>query len=312
MEDTMSKIAALGYLVVRGPLEEWKRFGTEVLGAQLVDGPAAGTALFRTDDRAFRIVVQDGPPGPDALLALGFEVAEDADLDDLVKNLQETSIQVQEDPALAQARRVQRLVRFADSEGNLIEAHVGQESTYAPFVSPRGIQFVCGNLGLGHAFMLTGNAAKAADFYTSVLGFRVTDTIAFGPENGIFLRCNPRHHSIAFAAIPGPPPGLGHLMIEVESLEAVGRAIDIVEKSPFPVQMSLGEHTNDRMTSFYVVTPSGFAVEYGWNGKLVDDASWKVGHYDKASVWGHRFLSPPPGPPPADVQAEPAAARDVR
>jgi 3,4-dihydroxy-9,10-secoandrosta-1,3,5(10)-triene-9,17-dione 4,5-dioxygenase len=152
---------------------------------------------------------------------------------------------------------------------------------------------VCGDLGLGHVFLFTGDGRKSAEFYQDVLGFRISDTIAFGPENGIFLRCNPRHHTIAFAAIPGPPPGLGHLMIEVDSLEAVGRALDIVEKSPYPVQMTMGEHTNDRMTSFYVVTPSGFAVEYGWNGRLVDDATWKVGHYDSPSVWGHHFTPTP-------------------
>ncbi|GAA3233342.1 VOC family protein [Dactylosporangium siamense] len=299
----MSKIAALGYLVVRGPLEEWKRFGTQVLGAQLIDGPDAATAMFRTDDRAFRIVVQDGPPGPDALVALGFEVADDAALNALVAELTAAAVPVEEDPRLAQLRRVRRLVRFADLDGNVIEAHVGQESSNAPFVSPRGIRFVCGDLGLGHVFLFTGDGQKAAGFYTSVLGFRISDTIAFGPENGIFLRCNPRHHTVAFAAIPGPPPGIGHLMVEVDSLEAVGRALDLVERD-HQVQMSLGEHTNDRMTSFYVLTPSGFAVEYGWNGKLVeDDATWKVGHYDSPSVWGHHFTAPPPPPPGAGVAA---------
>lgn len=289
----MSKIAALGYLVVRGPLEEWKRFGTEVLGAQLVEGTEGSVAMFRTDDRAYRIVVQDGPPGPDALVALGFEVASDADLEDLVKGLIDASVEVVEDPELARLRRVRRLVRFVDHDGNAIEAHLGQETSNAPFVSPRGISFVCGDLGLGHVFMFSANGEKSAAFYQDVLGFRISDTIAFGPENGIFMRCNPRHHTIAFAAIPGPPPGLGHLMVEVDSLEAVGRALDIVEKSSYPVPMTLGEHTNDRMTSFYVETPSGFAVEYGWNGRIVDDATWKVGHYDSPSIWGHHFTNPP-------------------
>lgn len=28
--------------------------------------------------------------------------------------------------------------------------------------------------------------------------------------------------------------------------------------------MKLGKHTNDHMVSFYLRTPSGFNVEYGW------------------------------------------------
>lgn len=290
----MSNIAALGYLVVRGPLDEWKKFGTEVLGAQLVDCTEPMTAMFRTDDRAFRLVVQDGPPGPDALVALGFEVASDKDLDQLVADLESASVPVMEDPSLASARRVQRLVTFCDIDGNQIEAHVGQESNNAPFISPRGIRFVCGDLGLGHVFLFTSDGHRSSEFYQSVLGFKISDTIALGPDNGIFMRCNPRHHTIAFAAIPGPPPGIGHLMVEVDSLEAVGRALDIVENGPYQVQMTIGEHTNDRMTSFYVRTPSGFSVEYGWNGRLVDDAVWKVGHYDAPSIWGHHFMEEAP------------------
>lgn len=44
------------------------------------------------------------------------------------------------------------------------------------------------------------------------------------------------------------------------------------------------------MTSFYLATPSGFAIEYGWNGRLVDDDSWTVGHHRSASTWGHQVL----------------------
>lgn len=303
----MSKIAALGYLVVRGPLDQWKHFGTEVLGAQLIDGPDENTVMFRTDDRAFRLVVEDGPPGPDALVALGFEVASNEDLDHLIADLAASSVEVEENAALAAARKVRRVVTFVDVDGNRVEAHVGQESNNAPFVSPRGIRFVCGDLGLGHVFMFSADGHRSADFYQSVLGFKISDTIAFGPENGIFMRCNPRHHTIAFAAIPGPPPGIGHLMVEVDSLEAVGRALDIVERSSYKMQMTIGEHTNDRMTSFYVETPSGFAVEYGWNGRIVDDAVWKVGHYDAPSVWGHHFVQAPPLP-----GAELAAAGEAK
>lgn len=292
----MGQIAALGYLVVRGPLDEWRHFGTSVLGMQLADGDDSPAAVFRTDERACRLIVEDGPPGPDALIALGFEVANEAALEELITHLEAASVAVKEDPELATARRVQRVVTFADNDRNRIEAFVGGESSKAQFVSPRGVRFVCGDLGLGHVFMFSSNGARSAELYKSVLGFRLSDTIAFGPENGYFLHCNPRHHTIAFAAIPGPPPGLGHLMLEVDSLEAVGRALDIVEQGPFSVQMTLGEHSNDHVTSFYVKTPSGFAVEYGWNGRLVNDALWKVGHYDSASVWGHQFVRPVPLP----------------
>lgn len=291
----MSNICALAYVVVRGPVDEWRKFGTDVLGAQLVSDTDPSVALFRTDERAFRLVVENGPPGPDALVALGFEVANEQALNDLVDELQAASIPVKEEPDVAGERRVRRLVAFTDADGNRIEAHYGQESSKAAFVSPRGVRFLCGDLGVGHVFLVSEDGARSAEFYRGTLGFRLSDTIAFGPDNGYFLHCNPRHHSIAFAALPGPPPGINHLMLEVDSLEAVGRALDIVEERGDHVVLSLGEHSNDHMVSFYVVTPSGFAVEYGCNGLLVDDTVWTSGHYDSVSVWGHRF-SPPPTP----------------
>ncbi|WP_409186596.1 VOC family protein [Amycolatopsis sp. VS8301801F10] len=292
----MSEITALGYLVVRGPVEEWKTFGAEVLGAQLAEGEDPSTAIFRTDDRAARLMVEDGAPGPDALVALGFEVRNDAELDALAARLGDRGIAVAEDPGLAETRRVRRLLKFADNAGNTIEACVGQEVSATPFVSPRGVRFVCGDLGVGHAFFFADDPASSASFYQEALGFRLSDTIAFGEDAGIFLHCNPRHHTVAFAAVPSVPAGLGHLMLEVRSLEDVGRALDLAERSPYPVQMSIGEHSNDKMTSFYVQTPSGFAVEYGFDGLLVDDATWKVAHHDAMSVWGHH-LTPPDAEP---------------
>ena len=72
--------------------------------------------------------------------------------------------------------------------------------------------------------------------------------------------------------------------------------------------MTLGTHTNDRMTSFYVRTPSGFEIEYGCGGVIVDDASWVVQSYDAQSVWGHK---PPEQPLPPGILRpfDPAALR---
>ena len=42
------------------------------------------------------------------------------------------------------------------------------------------------------------------------------------------------------------------------------------------------------MTSFYVRTPSGFEIEYGTGGLLVDYENWEVETYDAMSFWGHR------------------------
>jgi hypothetical protein len=54
-----------------------------------------------------------------------------------------------------------------------------------------------------------------------------------------------------------------------------------------PILRTLGRHANDRMVSFYGVTPSRFAFELGWGARRIDDRDWQVRTYDRISDWGH-------------------------
>ena len=56
--------------------------------------------------------------------------------------------------------------------------------------------------------------------------------------------------------------GRGHCLL---------RALERVRKHKAPLSATLGRHMNDQMVSFYVRTPGGFDVEYGTDGRLVDD-----------------------------------------
>ena len=51
----------------------------------------------------------------------------------------------------------------------------------------------------------------------------------------------------------------------------------------------LGRHTNDLMTSFYMLTPSSFQIEYGHGGIVVDDLTWVAATNDRPSLWGHEL-----------------------
>ena len=89
-------------------------------------------------------------------------------------------------------------------------------------------------------------------------------------------------------------------MLEVGSLDDVGSALDIAIARDLPLAMSLGRHTNDLMTSFYVRTPSGFEIEYGTGGRLIDDATWI----------GRRVRRAEPVGPPAAARRGAATAVD--
>ncbi len=165
-----------------------------------------------------------------------------------------------------------------------------------PFISPTGARFVTSapngaDTGLGHVVVTARNFEECIDFYRRVLGFKVSDYIV--PVPGMlltFLHTNPRHHSLAVAPVHGDgQPGINHFMLEVDDLEVVGRALDKVQQRGIRQLATLGRHTNDKMLSFYVQTPSGFGVEYGTDGVLIDDDNWSVVTYDASASWGHAF-----------------------
>jgi hypothetical protein len=51
------------------------------------------------------------------------------------------------------------------------------------------------------------------------------------------------------------------------------------------------------MVSFYLRSPSGFEIEYGFGARTVNDATWKVQRHESGSIWGHRGPSTPPPKP---------------
>ena len=120
------------------------------------------------------------------------------------------------------------------------------------------------------------------------LGFRLSDELRQGPLHLAFLRCNPRHHSVALASFE-PPTGLVHFMLELASLDDVGYALERAMAAGCHLSATLGKHTNDEMVSFYVRSPSGFDVEVGCGGIRVDEATWTTAEITAPSFWGHRW-----------------------
>ena len=143
------------------------------------------------------------------------------------------------------------------------------------------------------ARQITGapDLAAADRFYRDVLGFNQSDRITDGGRELLFYHCNGRHHSLA---IGSPAPGMRgahHLMLEVNSLDDVGIAVDRCAELNVPVSKSIGCHTNDRMVSTYIVSPSVLRIEYGFGGLAIDDL-WEPKSYTRTSIWGHKELRP--------------------
>jgi 2,3-dihydroxybiphenyl 1,2-dioxygenase len=269
----------------------------DVVGLMPGEPTPAGASTWRIDEHAQRIIVHEGSHD-DAAYA-GFVAVDAFAYDRAVARLRRHDIQFESigDEDL-KARRLARGVRLATPWQVPVELGLGLELAPTPYASancPRG--FVTSGQGLGHAVFFTDSADEytaSRRFVVDALGMTLSDTMdaRIGPSRALaaFYHCNRRHHSIA---IGYPQPAahrrrLHHICIEAHSIDDVGFAFDRAVRHGTPIANALGRHPNDRMISFYSVSPGGWQLEIGSGGLTISDPWDRVVDYDRVSDWGHQ------------------------
>ena len=94
---------------------------------------------------------------------------------------------------------------------------------------PHGLPFSIGKIG--HVVLNVQDVERSTQFYTQVLGFRISDVYPeeMVPGGMVFLRCNPDHHGIALVGSTNAPAEnveLNHIAFEVATVDEVVRARD--------------------------------------------------------------------------------------
>ena len=293
-------IHSLGYLgVITQDLEAWRAFGTDVLGLQDVSNSdtEAKSVYLKMDDAPWRLLIESGDA--DQLALCGWEVVSEAALRALSEQLTDagTAWSWANEEHCTQ-RCVQQMIEFQDPSGIRHEAYWGRVSDFAVFNSPVGVAgFVTGDQGMGHVVIPTANFDEMAEFFTEVLGFGLSDLmkIRFTPDTDEpvkrlwFMHCNRRHHSLGLFEMPMPTQCV-HLMLETVNVDEVGRCNDRRIAAGAKLTGTLGRHVNDHMISFYMRSPGGFDIEFGAEGRTIDDWSrYAVFESTVPSYWGHDF-----------------------
>jgi 3,4-dihydroxy-9,10-secoandrosta-1,3,5(10)-triene-9,17-dione 4,5-dioxygenase len=297
----MTDIKSLGYITIQtSDIDRWRTFAFDVLGFAQGNGPDPDALYLRMDERFARIIVVPG--GSDQVVHVGWEVRDGAALQRVRESLEHAGVAVKPlSVEEADARRVEDAISFTDPTGTTTEVFFGPALDHSPVVTPFGSTFVTGTQGLGHVVLPTMDPAGAFAFYSEVLGFKPRGAMRlpappeFGPLRIRFFGVNERHHSLALCPAPhGGAPGVVHIMVEVDSLDAVGRALDRVAREGFSLSSTLGRHTNDKMVSFYVRAPGGWDVEFGTDGMKVDETYYTAEEITADSYWGHDWSGSQP------------------
>jgi catechol 2,3-dioxygenase-like lactoylglutathione lyase family enzyme len=158
---------------------------------------------------------------------------------------------------------------------------------------------------ISHIVLHAPQVPQAVNFFTGVLGFRVSDWLG---DFMCFLRCNRAHHRVAI--LPGPPC-LNHVAYDMHGVDGMMRGIGRLRQAGIDIRWGPGRHTAGDNTFSYFVTPAGFAVEYTAELEEVDFEK----HVDKVYAPGPRVMDqwglgvggpqamPHPAPDPGLFQA---------
>jgi len=272
--------------------ERFEKFARDMLGFPVARSPDEKVTYVRSDHYQHRIAARTAPEP--VLRYVGFDVGRPEELAEWEKKLTAKGIDWRHStPEERVERHVTDFIEFKDPDGHRLALSYGFEVDKEPVQYTRDLSV----LRLGHVLLTVKDTQRTHDFYTGVLGFRLSDWVIVDDNIRLcFLRCNTRHHSMAFApCMPGKSPRLQHVMLEVESLDDVMRSYHFLRIHKAPIGMGPGRHINCQTVHVYVQTPGGFAVEFGWGHRRLDDALHQPVVYPPGSpidVWGGDIQSP--------------------
>ena len=303
-------VQSLGYVVIETTdMANWEAYLTNIVGAMPGGNGEDGAALYRLDGRAARFRVIDSDTN--RFSVAGWEMKDADAFDQMVEGLRAAGCDVEIGDAVS--RDVEALACATDPAGNDFEIFYGPAEVDTPFQSPAGVsKFVTGDLGMGHVVYGTLAFDETRAFYRDVMGFGESDIpeIEVGPPGTpkmgtCFMHAaTGRHHSVALLQMPEPPMGCVHIMVEAAELADVEAGYERMKEAQIPESASLGKHTNDQVTSFYMQSPALFDVEFGWGGLVLDPETWETTAHTQMDEWGHEWAWQKAAAEAAEVEAK--------
>lgn len=149
---------------------------------------------------------------------------------------------------------------------------------------------------LGHTLLFTAQPQQMTEFYTQVLGLRVSDRIT-----GLvtFLNAGPGDHHI-FGFIASTHRGFHHASFEVPSIDAIAIGADRMRGKGREPGWGLGRHTIGSNFFHYNPDPWGSWIEWFSDIDQIDDC-WVAGDWE---VPPHLWGAPPPAAFLANAEPE--------
>jgi len=196
---------------------------------------------------------------------VSFGAATEADVDALAERLIARGVPIAQDPRALATEGGGYGLRFFDLDGRTVEVSAGVATrTHRKIEEQESIP-----VRLSHVVLNSTDPDRTAQWYTDVLDFRLSDTLA-GAEMGTvmnFMRCNARHHSLAFAR------GLRGID---EFMRGAGRVL----RNGTRMVWGPGRHLAGSNTFAYFLDPQDNTIEYTTELAELDEDAWHPHIYD--------------------------------
>ncbi len=165
--------------------------------------------------------------------------------------------------------------------------------------TPEGLPFNITKIG--HVVLKVRDLERSVEFYTKVLGFKVSDAYpdSMIPGRMVFMRCNPDHHGLALiggAAHEAANTELNHLAFEVATIDEVLRAREHLRRHNVPIEFD-GRRRAGAQVAVEFRDPDNHMLEIYWGLDQVGSD----GRTRPPEEWREEFSiedaidNPPPG-----------------
>ncbi|WP_096203153.1 VOC family protein [Bacillus sp. FJAT-45350] len=202
---------------------------------------------------------------------IAFGLVDKHAVDEAAKKLKSMGIQLVSEPGYLEEEGGGYGFRFVDPENRCIELSCWVEIHTTEWTKKKSSNPSL----LNHVVLNTESIDNAVDFYTEVLGFKVTD---WSEHQMCFLRCNKNHHSIAFNH--EGHASVNHIAYEVDGVNEVMRGITNIKKNGYQELWGPGRHGPGDNIFCYFQDPGGFVMEYTcYLSTVEDESTWR------AQVW---------------------------
>lgn len=230
---------------------------------------------------------------------IAFAVATPAEIDAAGKRLAELGIPMLSEPGPLEQIGGGYGLRFVDPEGRLVELSCNVEAVVPQ--DPDGLPAVPRKVA--HVVLNTVDIDLACDFYTRVLGMRISD---WSEHQMAFLRCNSDHHVIAFNQAEWT--SVNHVAYEMPSMDHFMRGIGRLKHNGITPLWGPGRHGPGSNTFSYFADPAGLVCEYTSDVEQVEEDAWLCRVWRRTAELSDQWGTA--GPPSKDARAHMAGKPD--